>query len=143
MNRTHLISGGRYPVLRAIAILYLVMSGLTLIGGLIAAGYILASQPWQVTTRIVWSIVALAGTFFAVVGCLAVAEVLKLFMDLEYSARRAAMNSELTSGVTTTTAPAPSVQIPVNSGTDTPPRRNRLNAILDEETAEAALLRGH
>jgi hypothetical protein len=145
MNRTHLMSGGRYPVLRALGIMYLVMAGLALIGGLIAAGYILASQPWQITTRIVWSIVSLAGTFFAVVGFLAIAEVIKLFMDIEHSARQTAVNSaaNFAGGATTTTASAQSVQIPVNSSTDGGiGHRNRLS-MLDEETAEAALLRGH
>src|SRR5262245_65139571 len=101
MNRTHLMSGGRYPVLRALGIMYLVMAGLALIGGLITAGYILASQPWQITTRIVWSIVSLAGTFFAVVGFLAIAEVIKLFMDIEHNSRQLALNAGPTTTITT------------------------------------------
>src|SRR4051794_41232594 len=87
MRTPHLQSGGRYPVLRAIGIIYVVMAGLSVIVGLIAAGYILASQPWSMTTRVVWAIVSLAGTCFAVIGSLAIAEVLKLFMDIEHNTR--------------------------------------------------------
>ena len=142
MNRTHLMSGGRYPVLRALGIMYLIMAGLALIGGLITAGYILASQPWNIITRVVWSIVSLAGTFFAVVGFLAIAEVIKLFIDIEHNSRYVAMNA---TGTTATITTAPAVQIPVASGPDlaaTTVRRNRID-MLDEETAEAALIRGH
>ena len=142
MNRTHILSGGRYPVLRALGIMYLIMAGLALIGGLIGAGYILATQPWQPITRIVWAIVSLAGTFFAVVGFLAVAEVLKLFIDVEHNVRMTASNTACLNTTTVTTAPAPSVQIPVTSGDGGPGRMNRI-AMLDEETAEAALIRGH
>jgi hypothetical protein len=142
MSRTHILSGGRYPVLRALGIMYLIMAGLALIGGLIAAGYILATQPWQPITRIVWAIVSLAGTFFAVVGFLAVAEVLKLFIDVEHNVRMTASNTACLGTTTVTTAPAPSVQIPVTGGDGGPGRMNRI-AMLDEETAEAALIRGH
>jgi len=147
MNRTHLISGGRYPVLRALAILYLAMSAIVLLGGFIAAGYILATQPWQLATRVVWAIVSLAGTFFAVLGCFAIAEVIKLFIDIEHNSRQAATKTEFSnSAATVATAPAPSVQIPITSASDGGAtgtgHRNRL-AMLDEETAEAALIRGH
>ena len=136
MNRKHLMSGGRYPVLRALAILYLLASALVLIGGIIVAGYILATQPWQITTRVVWAIVSLVGTFFGVLGCFAVAEVIKLFIDIEHNTRQSSM---------IVTTPAPSMPAGVSVGTEGSAavvHRNRLD-MLDEETAEAALIRGH
>jgi hypothetical protein len=132
MRPVHLQSGGRYPVLRSIGILYLVMAGISVIVGLIAAGYILASQPWNIWSRVVWAIVTIAGTFFAVLACLAIAEVLKLFIDIEHNSRMYG-SREMTSEA----SPSVSSAAPSDSG-----RRNRLCEI-DEETAETALLRGH
>src|SRR5256714_7669191 len=102
MRTPHLQSGGRYPVLRAIGIIYVVMAGMSIIVGLIAAGYILASQPWSMTTRVVWAIVSLAGTCFAIIGSLAIAEVLKLFMDIEHNTRMAVMRSASDTTTTST-----------------------------------------
>jgi hypothetical protein len=134
MRTPHVASGGRYPVLRAIGIIYVVMAGLSIIVGLIAAGYIMASQPWSMTTRVVWAIVSLAGTCFAVIGSLAVAEVLKLFMDIEHNTRMITMR-----GATDTSAAAPTVAGPNG------PEAAHVNRMreMDEETAEGALLRGH
>ena len=134
MRTPHVASGGRYPVLRAIGIIYVVMAGLSIIVGLIAAGYILASQPWSMTTRVVWAIVSLAGTCFAVIGSLAVAEVLKLFMDVEHNTRIAAMRTASDTTTTSTVVGGPNG-----------PEAAHVNRIreLDEETAEGALLRGH
>lgn len=134
MRTPHLQSGGRYPVLRAIGIIYVVMAGLSVIVGLIAAGYILAAQPWSMTTRVVWAIVSLAGTCFAVIGSLAIAEVLKLFMDIEHNSRIAAMHR----GTVTETEAA----VPASANGPEAAHVNRMRE-LDEETAEGALLRGH
>jgi hypothetical protein len=140
---SHITSGGRYPVLRALAIMYLIMAGLAVIGGLITAGYVLwAYRDWSIATRIVWSIVSLAGTFFAVVGLLAIAEVLKLFIDIEHNTRTAALagayQASTTPAVSTTVAGAPAVVTTTSTSTE----GGRLSC-LDEETAEAALIRGH
>ena len=134
MRTPHVSSGGRYPVLRAIGIIYVVMAGMSIIVGLIAAGYILASQPWSMTTRVVWAIVSLAGTCFAIIGSLAIAEVLKLFMDIEHNSRMAAGRLAAENlGADGKAIPAvPEMQ-----------HTNRVGAILDEETAEGALIRGH
>jgi len=109
------------------------MAGLSIVVGLITAGYILASQPWNIWSRIVWAIVSLAGTCFAVIGCLAIAEVLKLFMDIEHNTRVHAMRgfSEAAATMATSSASA-------GNGGET----NRMRE-LDAETAEGALLRGH
>lgn len=142
MAKPHITSGGRYPVLRALAIMYLIMAALAVIGGLITAGYIVwAYRDWSVATRTVWAIVSLAGTFFAVVGMLAIAEVLKLFIDVEHNTRTAALASAYrasTTTVETTVAGAPAAV----ATTTTSPDGGRLSRI-DEETAEAALIRGH
>jgi hypothetical protein len=134
MRTPHVSSGGRYPVLRAIGIIYVVMAGLSIIVGLIAAGYIMASQPWSMTTRVVWAIVSLAGTCFAVIGSLAIAEVLKLFMDIEHNTRIATMRATGDTTATTTIA-----------GATNGPEAAHVNRMreMDEETAEGALLRGH
>src|SRR3954462_15445107 len=110
MRTPHLQSGGRYPVLRAIGIIYVVMAGLSVIVGLIAAGYILTAQPWSMTTRVVWAIVSLAGTCFAVIGSLAIAEVLKLVMDIEHNTRMHRMqHHQLPSAIAAVSANGPEV----------------------------------
>ena len=134
MRTPHLQSGGRYPVLRAIGIIYVVMAGLSVIVGLIAAGYILASQPWSMTTRVVWAIVSLAGTCFAVIGSLAIAEVLKLFMDVEHNTRMHRMQHDVLPSAIAAAAAS-------SNGPETG-YGNRMKE-MDEETAEGALLRGH
>ncbi|HTL28227.1 MAG TPA: hypothetical protein VL282_03360 [Tepidisphaeraceae bacterium] len=124
MNR-HMLSGGRYPVLRSLAILYLIGAGIAVLAGLVAAGWALVAAPWSVGNRIMLALTALAGTFFLVIGMLAIAEVLKLFIDMEHSMRVAALR-----GMANTTV----AEVPESGG--------RIGD-LDEETAEAALLRGH
>ena len=135
MRSMHLQSGGRYPVLRSIGILYLVMAGLSIVVGLITAGYILASQPWNIWSRVVWAIVSLAGTCFAVIGCLAIAEVLKLIMDIEHNTRIAAMRGFSENAMSMASSPA---SMSAGNGGET----NRMRE-MDEETAEGALVRGH
>jgi hypothetical protein len=110
------------------------MSVVALIGGIVGAGWALVAAPWNIGNRIVLALMALAGTFFLIVGTLAVAEVIKLFMDIEHNTRIAAMRSM----EETTTAP------PVASAANGPEvaHVNRMRE-MDEETAEGALLRGH
>jgi hypothetical protein len=120
-------SGGRYPVLRALAILYLVLAGLAVLSGLIAAGWALVSAPWDTGNRIVLSLLALAGTFFVVVTMLAIAEVIKLVIDIEHNTRLAALRS-FTS---------------VAANAQPTPAGGRIRDVDEEETAEAALIRGH
>jgi hypothetical protein len=125
-------SGGRYPVLRAFAIIYVIMSVIALISGIVTAGWALLRSPWGVGDRIVLALLALAGSFFLVVGSLAVAEIIKLFMDIEHNTRISALRS-LGQEVTTSTSA---------SNNETVVHTNRLRE-MDEETAEGALLRGH
>jgi hypothetical protein len=115
-------------VLRAFAIIYLVMAGIALLAGLVAAGWALVAAPWNVGNRIVLALLALAGTFFLVVGSLAIAEIIKLFMDIEHNTRLSAMRR-------------PETPVSSEPATETAMRSNRLRE-LDEETAESALVRG-
>jgi len=129
MPNRYLMSGGRYPVLRSLALLYLIGAAVAVIGGAAAAAWALIWAPDTVNHRLVLALGVLAGTFFIVISMLAIAEVLKLFMDIEHNSRMihfgdsvgAAMNGE-----------APS---------STKVGASRM-VELDEETAEGALIRG-
>ena len=137
MHTTHVRSGGRYPVLRSLAILYLIGSAVAVLGGLIAAGWALVRAPYAPGDRVILAVGALAAAFFVVISMLAIAEVLKLFIDVEHNTRMAAL------GMRPAMPPPPASVEPGMTGQ--PGERtftNRLDA-LDDETAEAALLRGH
>lgn len=128
MNRSHFFSGGRYPVLRALAIIYLILAGIAIIGGLIGAGWALVRLPGTMGDRVIAAAAVLAGSFFVMITMLAVAEVLKLFIDVEHNTRVSALRS---------LRPTSPLE-PAEPGRD----GGRLHDI-DEETAEAALIRGH
>jgi hypothetical protein len=89
---------------------------------------------------------ALAATFFAVVTILALAELIKLVIDIEHNTRMAAMNAAAPAVAVST--PAADVAVGTTGATVVAAAAagngpvNRL-AELDEESAEAALLRGH
>jgi len=147
MRQSHIESGGRYPVLRTIAILWLVGAAITLVAGvyqaviaLIGAGgysviagkYALVAQSdahWggRVSACIIW----LAITFFTVIFNVAVAELIKLAIDVEHNTRMTSMNTAAIAFPPAGAAAAPSVP------------RHDARRRLAEETAEAALIRGH
>jgi hypothetical protein len=127
MTRPQLMSGGRYPVLRALGIMYLIGAAIGVLGGLFAAGWALISAPWDVGDRIALALSVLAGSFFLVLTMCAIAEMLKLFIDLEHNTRLAAVNRL--------------ASMPGN-GPSTDGGRMRMDE-MDQETAESALLRGH
>jgi hypothetical protein len=127
MTRPQLMSGGRYPVLRALGIMYLIGAAIGVLGGLFAAGWALISAPWGVGDRIALAMSVLAGSFFLVLTMCAIAEMLKLFIDLEHNTRLAAVNR---------LASTP------GNGPSTDGGRMRMDE-MDQETAESALLRGH
>jgi hypothetical protein len=135
MQTPHVMSGGRYPVLRSLAILYLVVAGLTALGSIVAAAWALFAAPWDMLNKVGLAAAILAGGFFLVVSMLAVAELIKLFIDLEHNTRLS---------VPGRIGAAESVVTPEVARTDgaVTAHVNRLTAI-DEETAEGALLRGH
>jgi hypothetical protein len=136
MAGSHLRSGGRYPVLRAIGIMYLIFGALFALGGVVTALYMLFRGPGTFTDRFVEMCASLAGTAFLVLTTLAIAELLKLFMDVEHNTRMAWMSgSNGSAAVSTTTPPAVAVG---STG-----HVNRAALLEGEETAEGALLRGH
>lgn len=131
MDKPHLTSGGRYPVLRTVAILYVFGAAAALIVGVCTCAWALFGAPYSLGDRFILALAAAAGTFFIPITLLAVAEVLKLFIDMEHNSRMAALgisSNAMNSGTT-----APTAQ-PIAGG--------RL-AEFEQETAEEALLRGH
>ena len=139
MRTPHVLSGGRYPVLRSLAIIYIVGAALAAVSTVIGVGYVLFGTSFAWSDRAIMSLGVLTAGFFLVVSMLAIAEVLKLFIDVEHNTRvsapgRIGMPAE-GSMMTVTIAEG-------DGAAAEPGRINRLDA-LDEETAEAALLRGH
>ena len=127
-QRMHFTSGGRYPVLRMIAILYLLLGVVSVLAGIVGILWILGRAPYPVMDRIILAAGAGVVTFFSCVLMLSAAEIVKLFVDLEHNTRLAAMTRPM--------YPAPS------SEPAAPAHTNRIS-VLEEETAEAALIRGH
>ena len=144
MSTVHrFMSGGRYPVLRTIGIFYLLFAGLTAIAGAVACVWTMIWAPAALGERISMGLGVLAATFFTVLAMLMIAEVIKLFIDIANHTRIAAMAAVANPGLSAPT-PAATVVAPdsptlVGDGMHT----NRVATYLDEETAEAALLRGH
>jgi hypothetical protein len=131
MTKAHMITGGRYPVLRALGILYIVGAVGALCYGLYWTGWALFAAPGSAGERFQLAMQAAAATFFGVVTILAVAELIKLVIDIEHNTRMSAHRDMGIPAETTTV---------ISGGSDG--HTNRLQA-LDEESAEAALLRGH
>jgi hypothetical protein len=159
-HKSHLMSGGRYPVLKTIAILYLIGGVVVALYGLFVAAWCLFGQPapwipvghalnWG--SRIMACITALGLTFFGVISMLAIAEGIKLFIDGANSLRMMAAGrsasssgsnvSVMTEGPAVVTASDLSPSISSSDGKF----GGRLATLeeLDAETAEGALLRGH
>ena len=142
MHQAHIRSGGRYPVLRTVAILWLVGAVFTLIYGIYGAICAAAgisnrmamsfsdSSPVPLHAgntpgqRIISCCLWLAATFFTVLFTVGVAELIKLLMDMAESMRISALSGMSREVV----APAPT---------------DGAGRIFTEETAEGALLRGH
>jgi len=140
MHTPHVMSGGRYPVLRSLAILYLIGAAVAAIGGVVAAVWALIWAPLTTSDRLVMAGSALAATFFVVISMLAIAEVLKLFIDVEHNTRLTAVAAmQRVAVVPPSDAIAAAAAMSGDGGVRAP---SRLDA-LDDETAEAALLRGH
>ncbi len=135
MRQTHLASGGRYPILRTVAILYFVGAVVSLVGGFVAAVWFLVNgDPYNWAGgrfRLVMG--TLTGTFFSVIAMLAIAELIKLFIDVEHNTRMSAMASAASASGAVSSSSAGS---PVDG-------KSRAAWMEGEETAEGALLRGH
>lgn len=131
MQTLHVMSGGRYPVLRSLAIIYVFAAALAAVGTVIGVIWALAAGDGAGADRLIMAAAALGGGFLLVITMLAVAEVLKLFIDVEHNTRVGASASMDRS-------------VPVSSDvpmSDSAPM-NRIEG-LDDEPAEVALIRGH
>lgn len=137
MRHPHLSSGGRYPVLRALAILYMV-SGFGLLGyGIYMGVKTMTSAPDDVGGRALVAVYWIAGSFLAAIVAFAVGELIKLFMDIEYNTRRTAHHS-MPAGATDAERDA------AENGPGVPLVGNGRGKWLEgDETAEGALIRGH
>jgi hypothetical protein len=133
MPQPHIASGGRYPILRTIAILWLVSALLSLIGGVYQAICALIDARAQevvllhssaMSSRVMAFFIWLAATFFVVVLSIAVAELIKLAIDVEHNTRMTSINL----------SPAASPEPVVRTGN---------GRTLEGESAEGALIRGH
>jgi hypothetical protein len=126
MHRAHVKSGGRYPVLRALGILSMVGALGVVILGLYWTGWSLFAAPANMSEKLALAGGVLVGTFVLSVAVLAFAELIKLMIDVEHNTRMASMGGAAGNG----------------SALSPDARANRM-AEMDEESAEAALLRGH
>lgn len=141
----YVLSGGRYPVLRSLAIIYVVGAAMVAFATVLTCGFILISARFAMTDRLIMCAAALGTGFFLTISALAIAEVLKLAIDVEHNTR---MNASPTSTVVTVGAQGAEVAM-VGGGSASDGRGNGREALggrlgsLDEETAEAALFRGH
>jgi phosphatidylserine synthase len=146
MRHTHIQTGGRYPVLRALAILYLVGACIPLVFGVWRAAYVLMyghspedffGAPTGWAGRIIVAASWLAASFLSVLFMVAVAELIKLFVDIEHNTRMSATRFAPASAPASTEATTP----PALSGDSR--LGGRLQWLEGEETAEGALIRGH
>ena len=145
MRHPHFASGGRYPVLRALAILYLVGACIPLVFGVWQAVQVLLygqstdnffGAPTGWAGRIIVAASWLAAGFLSVLFMVAVAELIKLFVDIEHNTRLSAMHAA--------PAPAPSeASLPASASAPDSRPGGRLQWLEGEETAEGALIRGH
>ena len=141
MDRPHLMSGGRYPVLRSLGILYLIGAGVSILAGVAGIVWAFADGPGDMSDRLIIAGAMLAGTFFLVLSMLAFAELLKLFIDVEHNTRTIGMSAPAATTTSVTAPPSGAVVAETTTSRD----GGRINRIqqLDEETAEEALIRGH
>jgi hypothetical protein len=105
--------------------------------GAAAVVWSLGWGPGDFSDRGMIALGAVAATFFVVLSMLAIAEVLKLFIDIEHNSRISALSlAQSATSSPTSQRPASPLE-PAPSG-----HMNRMDS-LDDETAEAALIRGH
>ena len=148
LARPHLTNAARYPVLRALAILYLFGAAALLVIGVWRAVQVLVWGGDFVSHDLFGSTNTLGGRLmvaaswlaFAFIGSivmLAVAELIKLFMDIERNTRAIAHGpAAMASAATAAAVPGAGAAQPAAAG-------GRVALLEGEETAEGALLRGH
>jgi hypothetical protein len=121
MHTPHVASGGRYPVLRTLAILYVFGAAGLLCYGLYRVVHTIFMPAGYVSDRLVLSLLIFGITILVVIATLMAAELIKLLIDVEHHTR--AM------------APPPPSPSPAAAPAATDD--------LEQESAEAALIRGH
>ena len=118
MARTHVGSGGRYPVLRTVAILLLLCSFGVLIYGISRGVLVWRASSTDTLTRLVLALSEIGFYILWAIAIIGIAELIKLLIDIEHNTR---MFGDRSGAV-------------VVGG----------RTILEgEETAEGALIRGH
>jgi len=116
MRGLHFTTGGRYPVLRSLAILCLLCAALAAVLAIVAAVWVVVQLGDRTLgQRLLLAVSVLCGGFLAVIAILALAEIVELFIDMATSLRTIARRQSGTSG------PA---------------------GLPDESSAETAILRG-
>jgi hypothetical protein len=115
------MTGGRYPVLRTLGILYLLGAAGLLCYGLYRVVATIFMPAGYVADRLVVALLIFGLTVLAVIATLMVAEVIKLLIDVEH-------HTQVAAGA----AAPPTAAAPMAPAGE-----------LDSESAEAALLRGH
>jgi hypothetical protein len=122
-------------MLRALAIIYVIGAALAAIATVVGVIYSLAAGDGSFADRLIQAAAAIGAGLFMVVTMLAIAEVLKLFIDVEHNTRMAVPGR----------IGMPATVTPDTARADGGPVMGHVNRIdaLDEETAEAALIRGH
>jgi hypothetical protein len=161
MHTTHVSSGGRYPVLRTLAILYLLGAVAVLVIGIWrAVNVITATDPGasdifgatpSLASRLLVAVSWLAASFIGILAMFGMAELIKLFIDIEHNTRVAGMRAMSDRVGVTTGAPVGSTGGTMTESTtvvvadgDGVPAGGRVGQFLEgEETAEGALIRGH
>lgn len=133
MSSSFFASGGRYPVLRSIAILYVIGGIVSAVVGTIASIWGACVLPDSGAHAAALCFLGLAMTFFITISMFAIAEVLKLFIDIEHNSRMVRSESTTVVAASGETTVQPAGQV----------HSTRLQWLDGEETAEAALLRGH
>ncbi len=125
MQKPHIMTGGRYPVLRSVAILSMLCAALAAAGTFVAAGWILTELgDRSFVQRAALAFTVLGGGVLVVIAILVIAEVVELFIDMATSLRVMA-NRQLPG--------MPDAKCGANPGP----------ALLDEDSAELSLIRGH
>lgn len=102
MREAYISSPARYPVLRTVAILWMVGAVFSLIYCVFQCVVLLADAPRMelipvmppaVTTRIFMAVMWLVAGFFAVIINIGIAELIKLFINIEHNSRLMSVNS--------------------------------------------------
>src|ERR1700687_3526643 len=92
LKHVQVSSGGGYPVVRSIGIIYVFLGGVAIVGGVGAVLWLLIRAPFAPMDRVILAAAALGASVFACALMLGAAEVIKLFVDLEHNTRMASMS---------------------------------------------------